>query len=118
MHESKAGVDVEGWEAGLVAVVLGTVVNVGGAGRVVVVGATVVIVARCAVLGIEAVPAWVAHELAVAVAEASRVVCAVVVVVVGGTEFAAVEGVSIVGLNDVGAGVVRGTKGTERWRLW
>ena len=49
--------------------------------------------------------------------EASRVVCVVVVVVVGGTGFAAVEGVSIVGLNDVGAGVVRGTKGTERGRL-
>ncbi len=57
LHESKAGVDVEGWEAGLVAVVLGTVVNVGGAGRVVAVAATVATVARCAVLGIEAVPA-------------------------------------------------------------
>jgi len=56
LHESKAGVDVEGWEAGLVAIVLGTVVNVGGAGRVVAVAATVVIIAQCAVLGIEAVP--------------------------------------------------------------
>ncbi len=88
--------------------------DVGGAERVVAVAATLVIVARCTVLGIEAVPAWVVHELAVA----SWVVCAVVVVVVGGTGFAAVEGGGIVGLNDVGAGVVRVTKGTERWRLW
>src|SRR6266705_6860975 len=93
-------------------------VDVGGAGRVVSVAATVVIVAQCAVLGIEAVLAWVVHELVVAVAVASWVVCAVVVVVVSGTGFAAVEGVGIIGLNDVGAGVVRGTKGTERWRLW
>src|SRR5260221_10517795 len=49
LHESKGGVDVEGWEAGLVGVAVGTVVDVGGAGRVVAVGATVVIVARCAV---------------------------------------------------------------------
>ncbi len=93
-------------------------VDVGGAGRVVAVAATVVIVAQCAVLGIEAVPAWVVHELVVAVAVASWVVCAVVVVVVSGTGFAAVGGVGIIGLNGVGAGVVRGTKGTERWRLW
>ncbi len=78
----------------------------------------VAIVAQCTVLGIEAVLAWVVHELVVAVAVASWVVCAVVVVVVSGTGFAAVEGVGIIGLNDVGAGVVRGTKGTERWRLW
>ena len=61
---SKAGMLV------LVAVAVGTVVDVGGAGRVVAVAATVVIIARCAVLGIEAVPARVVHELAVAVAEA------------------------------------------------
>ncbi len=98
--------------------------NVGGAGRVVAVAAKVAIVARCAVLGIEAVPAsgppgsYPSLLLLLLSAEASRVVRAVVVVVVGGTGFAAVEGVGIVGLNDVGAGVVRGTKGTERWRLW
>ena len=45
------------------------------------VAAAVVVVAPCVDLGVEAVPAWVVHKLAVAVAEASRVVCAVVVVV-------------------------------------
>jgi len=93
-------------------------VDVGGAGRVFAVAATVVIIAQCAVLGIEAVPAWVVHELVVAVAVASWIICAVVVVVVSGTGFAAIGGVGIIGLNGVSAGVVRGTKGTERWWLW
>src|SRR5260221_8585693 len=115
---------MEGWGAVLGGVVLGTGVNVGGAGRVVVFAARVAIVAGCAVVGIEAVPAsgppgsYPSLLLLLLSAEAPRVVRAVVVVVVGGTGFAAVEGVGIVGLNDVGAGVVRGTKGTERWRLW
>jgi len=40
LHESKGGVDVEGWEAGLVVVVVGTVVDVGGVGCVVAVAAS------------------------------------------------------------------------------
>ncbi len=65
-------------------------VNVSGAGHVAAGAGTVVVVARCAVLGIEAVTAWIVHEVALADVDASGVervlviVAAVVVVVVGG----------------------------------
>jgi len=97
-------VGVGGYEDGLVAVAVVAVVDVGGAGRVVAVAATVIVVGRCAVLGIGAVPAWVIHEFAVAKAEASQVVCVVVVdaaavVIVAGGAWS--SGVAAIG----GAGV-------------
>jgi hypothetical protein len=68
---------------------------------------TVVIVARCTILGIEIVAAWIVHELALAaIASACRVVCLVVVVVA-----AVVGDASVTDIEDVEciATVVAGT---------
>ncbi len=80
MHEIEDWVDVSGGEGGLVAVAVEAVVNVSGAGHDAAAAAAgnVAVVARCAVLGIGAVPAWVVHELALA---AVANVCGVVWVV-------------------------------------
>ena len=82
------------------------VVDVDGADQVVAVAATVADVVRCAFLVIDSVAARIVHASAVAVAETSRVVCAVVavaaavVVVVRGAGCAA---------SDAGVGGVAGT---------
>ena len=64
------GVGVRGCGNGLVAVAVVGVVGVNGAGHNAAAAAAsnvaVRVVARCAVLGIEAVPAWIVHELALA----------------------------------------------------
>jgi len=113
LHELEDGLDVEGCGDGLVAVE--AVVEVSGAGHVaaaVVVAGKVVIVARCAVLGIEAVAAWVVHELGAiactqvavavaAVAVAVVVVTAVVAAVACGLAFDVVAGVFVVVTGDL-----------------
>ncbi len=104
MHTFENGLDVRSGGDGPVAVAVAAVVDVGGAGRVVVVAATVVVIARCAVLGIEGVPAWIVHEVALADVDASGVECmlvivtAVVVVSVGGVVFAAAAAIGGVGV--------------------
>ena len=118
MHELEDGLDVEGCGDGLVAVAVEAVVEVSGAGHVaaaVVVAGKVVVVARCAVLGIEAVAAWVVHELGVvactkpavavtavaAVAVSVVVVAAVIAAVVCGLAFDVVAGVFVVVAGDL-----------------
>ena len=115
MHELEDGLDVEGCGDGLVAVVVEAVVEVSSAGHIataVVVAGKVVIVARCAVLGIEAVAAWVVHELGViactqvavavaAVAVAVVVVTTVVAAVVCSLAFDVIAGVFVVVAGDL-----------------
>ena len=80
------------------------VVGVDGADHVVAIAATVADVVRCAFLVIDTFATWIVHASAVAVAETSKVVCAVVavaaavVVVVRGAGFAA----SVTGVGGVG----------------
>jgi len=112
LHEFENGLGVEGCGNGLVAVAVADVVGVGGTEHVVAVAAAVV-VARCTILGIDVVPTWIVHEIALANVDASRVMCvlvvaaAVVVVVVGGAGFTVAVGIGI-GIEGVGdvAGIV------------
>ena len=110
MHELEDRLDIKGCRDGLVAVAVKAVVEVSGAGHVaagVVVAGKVVIVARYTILGIEAVAAWVIHELGVvactkvAVAVAMVVVAAVVTAVACGLAFDVVAGVFVVVTGDL-----------------
>lgn len=74
-------VDLEGCGEGLVTVAVATAVAVSGAGHNATANAdAVVVVARCAIFGLEAVAAWTMHKLALAdVASACGVVWVVAV---------------------------------------
>ena len=109
MREFENGLDVEGCGDGLVAAAVEAVVDVSGSGHdaaAVVVDGNIAVVARCAVLGIEVVPTWVVYAIALANVEASRVGCAVVVVVVSGAGLAVTVAIGGVGVEGVGTGVL------------
>ena len=118
MYKLEDRLDVEGCGDGLVAVTVKAVVEVSGAGHIataIVVAGKVVVVARCTVLGIEAVAAWVVHELGViactklvvavaavaAVADAMVVVAAMITAVVCGLAFDVVARVFVVVAGDL-----------------
>jgi len=116
MHKPKDGLDVdsEGCGDGLVAVTVEAVVDVSGVGHdatAAVVAGNVAIIARCAVLGIEAVPAWIVHELALAaIANACGVVrvVAVAAAVVGDAgDIGVGDGERVTAVVDVAAVVAR-----------
>jgi len=102
-----AGVDFEGWEAGLVAIAVEAVADVSGGGHDSAAGAAsiiIAVVARRAVLGIGVVAAWIVHEVALADVNASGVervlvvVAAVVVVDVGSVVFATAAAIGGIGV--------------------
>jgi len=100
-------VGFEGWEAGLVAIVVINAVGVCGAGHIAGAGAatsTVVIIARWTILDIEVVTTWIMHKVALADVNASRVKCvlvivaAVVVVDVSSVVFATAAAIGSIGV--------------------
>ena len=71
LHEVENGLDGGGCGDGLIVVTVMAEVGVGSVGHVAIAGAAVTVITRCTVLGIEIIPTWVMHKLALADAKAT-----------------------------------------------